>query len=537
MAAADARTLLLGAGFWRRLARMPGRLRPAALASIALLAVGVLGGCGLQPPVQGWAVSTALFDTADTRLGKAIEPHARAHPGLAGVVPLGRGRDAFASRALLADAAERTLDVQYYIWRNDMSGRLLFEALHRAADRGVRVRLLLDDQNTGGLDAILAALDAHPQIEVRLFNPFVSRRWRALGYLHDFSRLNRRMHNKSFTADSQASIIGGRNVGDEYFDAGQDLLFVDLDVLAIGPVVSEVSRDFDRYWASPSAYPVASLFAGVDPAAVAGVSTAAAQVERDPAARDYVAALSTSPFVRDLLAGSLPFEWVPTRLVSDDPAKGLGEAPEHGLLLPRIREILGTPTREVQLVSPYFVPTAVGVEALASLAAAGIKVSVLTNSLEATDVAVVHAGYAKRRKALLEAGISLFEMKRTSPLTVKKDLGLSGSSASSLHAKTFAVDGRRVFVGSFNFDPRSARLNTEMGFVIDSPSLGTGVAEAFARQLPAHAYEVRLGQSGAMEWVEQLEGQSLVHEREPGTSWFLRASVWVMSLLPIEWML
>ncbi|SFB80615.1 Phosphatidylserine/phosphatidylglycerophosphate/cardiolipin synthase [Polaromonas sp. OV174] len=513
------------------------RLRPSFVASAALLVMGALAGCGLQPPAQGWAVTTAGLDTADTRLGKAIAPHAQAHPGLAGVIPLGNGRDAFASRALLADAAQRTLDVQYYIWRNDMSGRLLFEALHRAADRGVRVRLLLDDNNTSGLDPILAALDAHPHIEVRLFNPFVNRRWRALGYLNDFSRLNRRMHNKSFTADNLASIIGGRNVGDEYFDAGQDLLFVDLDVLAVGPVVSEVSRDFDRYWSSPSAYPVSSLLASVDPATVAGVTTAAALVERNPAARAYVEALAKSPFVRDLLAGSLPFEWAPTRLVSDDPAKGLGQAPEHSLLLPRLKEILGTPTREVELVSPYFVPTAVGVQALAGMTAAGVKVSVLTNSLEATDVAVVHAGYAKRRKAMLEAGIRLFEMKRSSPLTVKKELGLSGSSASSLHAKTFAVDGRRVFVGSFNFDPRSARLNTEMGFVIDSPNMGTGIADAFARRVSAHSYEVRLGKSGALEWVEQLEGQSLVHEQEPGTSWLLRSSVWFLSLLPIEWML
>ena len=521
----------------RWLAQLPGRLRLALRCSAAMLVVGVLSGCGLQPPAQGWEMSTALFDTADTRLGKAIEPHLRVHPGLSGVVPLGSGSDAFATRALLADAAERTLDVQYYIWRNDMSGRLLFEALHRAADRGVRVRLLLDDQNTGGLDTILAALDAHPLIEVRLFNPFVNRRWRALGYLNDFSRLNRRMHNKSFTADNQASIIGGRNVGDEYFDAGQDVLFVDLDVLAIGPVVSDVSRDFDRYWASPSVYPVASLFAGAEPAAVSEVSTAAAQVERDPAARDYLAALATSAFVQDLLASTLRLEWVPVRLVSDDPAKGLGAAPSEGLLLNRLAAVLGKPTREVQLVSPYFVPTAAGVEALANLSAAGVKVSVLTNSLEATDVALVHSGYAKRRKDLLTAGISLYEMKRTSSEVVKKELGFKGSSASSLHAKTFAVDGRRVFIGSFNFDPRSARLNTEMGFVIDSPTLGTGVAEAFERQVPARAYEVRLNKAGALEWVERLGDESRVYASEPGTSWFLRSSVWFMSLLPIEWML
>jgi len=183
----------------------------------------------------------------DTRLGAAVRPLTQARDGLSGIAPLQDGRDAFAARALLADAAERSLDVQYYIWRGDMSGTLLFAALHRAAERGVRVRLLLDDNNTLGLDPILAALNRHPNIAVRLFNPFKHRRWRFVDFLSDFGRVNRRMHNKSFTADNQVAILGGRNVGDEYFGAGNDTLFVDLDVLAVGPVVNDVSRDFERY--------------------------------------------------------------------------------------------------------------------------------------------------------------------------------------------------------------------------------------------------------------------------------------------------
>ena len=185
-------------------------------------------------------------DTLDTRLGRSIAPLVQAPPGLSGVFALPDGRDALAARVLLADAAQRTLDARYYLWHNDLSGGLLFGALRRAADRGVRVRLLLDDNDTAGLDPLLAALDAHPNVEVRLFNPFKFRRWRVLGYLTDFARLNRRMHNKSFTADNQATVIGGRNVGDEYFDAGQSFSFADLDVLAVGPVVGEVARDFDR---------------------------------------------------------------------------------------------------------------------------------------------------------------------------------------------------------------------------------------------------------------------------------------------------
>jgi len=465
-----------------------------------------------------------------------------AHPGLSGIVALPDGHDAFAARALLADAAERTLDVRYYIWHNDMSGTLLFAALRRAADRGVRVRLLLDDNNTAGLDTVLAALEAHPNIDVRLFNPFRARRWRLLGYLTDFKRLNRRMHNKSFTADNHATIVGGRNVGDEYFDAGRAPWFVDLDVLAIGPVVDAVSRDFERYWASASATPVARVLPGATAASLTAVAADAARVERDPAAAAYVAALARSPFVGDLLAHRLNFEWSPTQMVSDDPAKGLGRAPEEALLWHRLKTSIGAPVRELRLVSPYFVPGSAGVDALAAIARQGVRVEVLTNALEATDVAVVHSGYAKRRKALLGAGVSLLELKRGSPGSAPKHRKWtgrsgSGSSASSLHAKTFCVDRSRVFVGSFNFDPRSARLNTEMGFVIDSPGLGEAVTKWFAEEVPTRAYRVSLGDTGRLRWIDRNDGVEVVREEEPGTSAWRRFAVALLSVLPIEWLL
>ncbi len=435
----------------------------------------------------------------------------QAHPGRSGVVALPDGRDAFAARALLADAAERTLDVRYYIWHRDMSGTLLFAALRRAAERSVRVRLLLDDNNTAGLDAVLAALDAHPNIEVRLFNPFKVRRWRLLGYLTDFQRLNRRMHNKSFTADNQATIIGGRNVGDEYFDAGQAPWFVDLDVLVIGPVVTDVSRDFDRYWASASAIPAARVLPRATSASLAAVAAEAGRVEHDRAAAAYIEALASSPFVRDLLTRRLTFDWSPTAL---------------------------------RLVSPYFVPGRAGVEALAAIARQGVEIAVLTNALEATDVAVVHAGYAKRRKALLAVGIKLFELKRGPSRSPTKQVewtgrsrGGSGSSASSLHAKTFAVDRSRVFIGSFNFDPRSARLNTEMGFVIDSPALADAIAERFADEVPTRAYQVGLGETGELYWIDRRDGVEVVHHQEPSTGVWRRLAVALLSVLPIEWLL
>ena len=276
----------------------------------------------------------------ETRLRSSCGRMVEAHPGQSGVFALQEGLDAFAARVLLAGAAEHTLDVQYYIWHHDMSGTLLLEALHRAADRGVRVRLLLDDNNTAGLDPWIAALDAHANIEVRLFNPFKHRRWRLLDYVVDFARANRRMHNKSFTADGQATIIGGRNVGDEYFGAGQDISFVDLDVIAVGPVVEEVSRDFERYWTSGSAISAAVVVPPAAESAIADIGAAAHRVEHDPLGVKYIHAVAGAPFVRDLLEGNLRLEWATVHMVSDDPAKGLARATDDSLLWNRLKEII-----------------------------------------------------------------------------------------------------------------------------------------------------------------------------------------------------
>lgn len=473
-----------------------------------------------------------------TRLGQRIAPRATEHPGKSGLHLLQNAHDAYAARVLLAQSAQRTLDVQYYIWRDDLSGTLLLEALHAAADRGVRVRLLLDDNGSAGLDGELAALDAHPNIEIRLFNPFVVRNPKWLGYLTDFPRANRRMHNKSFTADNQATIIGGRNVGDEYFGADAEVLFADLDVFAVGPVVRTVSGDFDRYWASGSSYPVAQILPRPDRQGLGQLAARAERATRDPRASAYVNVVRRTDFFRALLDGKLDFEWAETRMVSDDPRKGLGKAQAKGLLTYQLAEIIGEPEQDVALVSSYFVPTAAGVAAFVEIAARGVTVRILTNSLDATDVAAVHAGYAKWRKDLLKAGITLYEMRRLSPETNRhRDAGAMSRSGTSLHAKTFAVDGERVFIGSFNFDPRSAHLNTESGVVIDSPRFARQIAAAFDDIIPANAYEVRLGEGGRLYWLEQQGVAQIRHDIEPNTGFLQRSSVFLLSLLPIEWLL
>ena len=490
------------------------------------------------PSLENRKTSVALTDTDDTRLGRAIGPRASAYPALSGIHALRDPRDAFAARVLLARAAERSLDVQYYIWRDDLTGTLLFDALLSAANRGVRVRLLLDDNNTSGLDATLAALDSHANIEVRLFNPFVNRRLRLLGYATDFGRLNRRMHNKSFTADNQVSIVGGRNVGDEYFGATHGVLFADLDVLAVGPVVRDVSRAFDEYWASASSYPVDRILSGVTPARALEIASKARHIESSPDALEYVRAVRESSLVRALTEGTLDLDWAATRMVCDDPAKGLGLAAPESLVYRRLKEVLGEPRSRLDLVSPYFVPTSAGVGWFTDLARRGVEVTILTNSLEATDVSAVHAGYAKRRRPLLTEGIRLYELKReASDGGASRSRGAGGSSGASLHAKTFSIDRARAFVGSFNFDPRSASLNTEMGFVIESQALAGEIDETFQTSIPDSSYALRLSEGGEMSWVERRGAESVRHDREPGTGVVRRAWVSLLSSLPIEWLL
>ncbi|MDR2876645.1 MAG: phospholipase D family protein [Chromatiales bacterium] len=501
------------------------------------------------PTLHGRSESSVFADTEDTRLGRGIAPSTAAHAELSGIYPLLDAHDAFAARILLARAADRSLDIQYYIWNADLSGTLLFEALHEAAERGVRVRLLLDDNNTYGLDTLLAALDAHPNIEVRLFNPFMQRHWRVLGYLINPLRLNRRMHNKSFTADNQVTLIGGRNIGDEYFAARDGSLFVDLDVLAVGPVVREVSEDFDRYWACASSYPAAAILPRVEQnAAIAGTTSPTDSpidplIERDSKTRSYIDAVQQSPFVHQLLSGTLPLTWAPVRMVSDDPAKGLGLAPQSKLLSHALRRIIDEPHQELSLVSGYFVPTSAGVGLFTAMARRGIRVRILTNALEATDVSIVHAGYAKYRKPLLEAGISLHEIRRQARGDIRerkrlRDHGMVlRHSGSTLHAKTFIIDSERVFIGSFNFDPRSFNLNTEMGFLIHDAELATQIENAFKSLVPTSAYELGLSARGELYWIAREDNQYQRHDTEPGTTWPRRALVRLLSWLPIEWLL
>jgi len=500
-----------------------------------------LGGCASLPPLNGRVTTTAITDTIDTRLGQAVRDAAAANPDQSGIYPLNIPQDAFASRALLARAADRSLDVQYYIWHGDATGYLMLGELWNAAERGVRVRLLLDDNGIAGLDPTIAALDSHPNIEVRLFNPFVNRSFKALGYITDFSRLNHRMHNKSFTADSQATIVGGRNIGDEYFGAGEGMDFADLDVLAVGHIAVDVAKAFDLYWNSDSAYPAASIVKTPPADAVATMQAKIAAVKAAPEVSGYVKALSTTRLVESLLARNLSLDWAPAQVVYDDPIKTHGKAKRRDLMLTRLTEAVGKPEKSIDVISSYMVPGKERTKALCAYPERGVQLRILTNSLAATDVGMVHAGYMKRRKALLRCGAEIYELKPDATdlpevgQTNRKYHRFGGSSTASLHAKTFSVDRNRIFVGSFNADLRSINLNTEMGLLIESPTLAGEVSKAMDRAGDEAAYKVTFAENGhSLEWIEQTKEGEVRYTHEPKTGFFRRMFVKIMSWFPIE---
>lgn len=486
------------------------------------------------PDISARPHDPALPLDASTVLGGLMAHGLARHPGKSGVAPLRSGHDALAARLALADLAQRSLDVQYYIWHDDISGLLLLDALHRAASRGVKVRLLLDDNGIPGLDAFIAALNTHPNFEIRLFNPSTVRRPKMLGYAFDFFRMNRRMHNKSMIADSAATIIGGRNIGDEYFQIGDDQFYVDLDVFATGAIVADTSAAFDAYWNSGSVFAVETIIDG--PGDMAGLRVRIEAARAAPEAQRFLASAETA--LRDRTGRRAPLEWTEVQLVVDDPVKGQGLARRDQLMITRLGAILGSIEDRLDLVSAYFVPGPQGTEFFNTLARAGKSVNILTNALDTTDVLMVHSGYSKYRRALLEAGVSLFELKLRGTSSEADDqlmpLGLSGAS---LHAKTFAIDGARVFIGSFNFDPRSATLNCEMGFLINSPTLASDLHNAFDTTLEQVSYRPSLTPEGNMVWRESGGGKMRIYQQEPGANWAEQVALVLIGLLPVEWLL
>jgi cardiolipin synthase C len=515
--------------------------RAARLALLALLPW--LTHCATAPRLDGIEPSYAIPAAATSRLDAAV---LRAHgesPTVSGVRLIEQNAMAFAYRAVTAAAAERTLDVQYYIWHDDFTGRLLAAELLRAAERGVRVRLLVDDIDARAKHEVFVVADLHPDLEVRVFNPFYSRSG-LLGLVSEYvlrgSRLNHRMHNKAWIADNRVAIVGGRNVGDEYFGAAAHSNFSDLDLLLTGPVVAEVSASFDDYWNSPNAVPVAR-FDGKPPKpdALEQLLAGARAYREEAADNPYIQALRDERRRAErLLQQAPPLRVENIRLLVDDPSK-VGTK-EQGMrasnVLAGLAGAMKGAEEELFIVSPYFVPGKRGAESLVAQAGRGVRVAVLTNSLAATDVAAVHTGYARYRRDLLRGGVDLYEMKRRAGSeTGRSKISVTGSSGASLHTKAMIIDGRWVFVGSMNIDPRSANLNTEMGVLVESPELAAQLRHEFDHIIgPEMSYRVVLEEGAGLVWYDRVRGEDRRLEREPDASTGRRVTVTLLRLVPIE---
>jgi len=492
-----------------------------------------LGGCAQLPPRPPLPIDTAVPAAEQSALDRRIGRAEAAHPGESGFRLVSDGSEAFVLLMQSARLAVRSLDVQTYIWRTDLTGNHLGQVLLEAADRGVRVRLLLDDLDARAKNDGFAALAAHPNVEVRLFNPWATRSgiFRKLGEgALDFERINRRMHNKSWIADNRIAIVGGRNVGDEYFAADGEMNFVDLDFAMVGPVVRDASATFDRYWNSEFAYPIESLDPdSVTDAALAGLR--AAMARRAAEARDsrQVLALRGSHLVRRMVAGYLPMQWSSNyRFVADDPAKVAmsrrdGKRTHVGATL--VPMLLAARER-ASIVSPYFVPGEEVTADLVRLAGSKTSVRVLTNSLVANDVAAVHGGYSRYREPLLRGGVQIWELKPAGAV----EASAFGSSGASLHTKAFAVDGRKLFVGSYNLDPRSTWLNCEQGVLVENAVLAEELERLFdAHTRGRHAWRVSLGDDG-LAWSDGVE----TLYRDPKASLWQRFQAWATRLLHLD---
>ena len=457
-------------------------------------AILILTGCaGLPQHVKKYP-SAALQSPQNTELAKIVEASEDgSSKNLSGVRLLASGEEAFDSLIALADHAQRTLDIQYYIIHQDESSRTLLDHVREAADRGVRVRVLVDDLNTAGEDRRFLHLGHHMNIEVRVFNPFPGGRsatWsRILTSISDIPRINHRMHNKLFVVDNELAITGGRNIGDEYFTLDKHSNFIDLDVVVAGPVVAQLSASFDAFWNSKYAYPIASLAAADD-------TEAAAPSPTPPAANDDADWLE-----RELDARTLRLDWVPATVLADRPAKIASDTSpdEEVTIANNISALMRSAQHEALVISPYFVPGEEGVALMRELIGRGVHIRVLTNSLASTDAPLVHNGYARYRAALLKMGVELYE--------VRPKLGQKRprfhpfkSSNASLHAKALVIDQRTVFIGSLNMDRRSARFNSELGLVMRSPEIAKQVTNVLDDITADGSYKLSLDRKGHILW-------------------------------------
>lgn len=515
---------------WRRMLRWLG----IVLAVLVLLVLsGLLLADHLTPKAMGPHSTVLPPQPSQTAIDRELVRLQAEHPGQSGVAFLADGLDAFAARAVITRHAGRSLDLQYYIWHDDMVGHLMAQELYQAAERGVRVRILLDDMNAQDKDALMMALDRHPNIEIRLYNPFRNRNglWRLVEMVQRFFSVNHRMHNKSWIADGRVAIVGGRNIGEEYFSARADVNFRDLDLLVAGKAVCQANDIFDAYWNSETAVPIAAL-AFYTPAQLRLLVRESAHEAKLTAAQPYLRRVEQSQSAHSYYRDTVDLHWSTTvEIASDPPMKHRRDDQANWLVTRLVRELQATEHKAL-LISPYFVPGEEGTEGMAAMVQRGATVGVVTNSLAANDVAAVHGGYMHYRAPLLRSGVHLYELKAHTPAG---NGGLFGSSGASLHTKAFMLDDRRGFVGSFNLDPRSAYLNTEMGVLFDDAVLAAQLRAEYLRLAdPKQSYWVTLDAQDRVRWLDRAAQPPVLLDHEPDTSLWLRASARAISWLPLE---
>lgn len=496
---------------------------------LTLVAVLFLSACATVPFDYPREATQAISPETQSTLKTQVDEWRASNPGPSGFYPLIDGNSALAARIKLIERAEHSIDAQYFLMKGDAAGHIFAGALLNAAERGVRIRFLLDDIFTTVEDKGLDILDAHPNIEVRLFNPVARGGVETMNFLRDFKRANRRMHNKSFTVDNQVSIVGGRNIADEYFELRPEGEFLDLDVLAVGPVAADVSRVFDSFWNHERSLPleaVSSTYTAEE------LEELRLKIIHEFATRgeSIYEGLDTSTVVYDFLKGTRPLVSASGRVVTDSPDKLINKVDKDQQVLAReLREVVEAAETEVVVLTPYLVPMDRGVEFFRSIAAKGVRVQIVTNSLASNNHTSVHSGYAGYRKPLLKAGVELYEVRANAVSTPSEG---EAPEMVTLHTKAIAIDRKHIFVGSLNLDPRSIDINTEMGLLIESPELASLMAERVNQRLPTLTYRVQQNEHGKLEWRTHIDGKEVVETSEPLTSRWRRFQAFLLKIAP-----
>ena len=496
-----------------------------------LLALLVVSGCASVPLDTPREESVAIADTSQSRQAQNVKEWLGGRDDVNGFYPFSQGLDAFGARLRLISVAEVSVDAQYFLMKPDDAGFTFIGKLMDAADRGVRVRLLLDDIFTTMDDVDLALLDIHPNVEVRIFNPISRKGIYVFNYLGHFSRLNRRMHNKSFIVDNQVAIVGGRNIAVEYFQLETTGEFLDFDMLAVGPIVREVSSEFDTYWNHSLAVPMSVLFDESKTDKIQEANTKLQANMRDAGDSIYGEAVTT-PLMESLLADELSPYIAEGRLIADQPQKLLEKvSPEQQIVINELRDVLADADDVILIFTPYFIPRKGGMEFIRQLREKGVRIVVLTNSLATNNHTSVHSHYSSYRKDLLRAGVELYEA-RADAAKITTPEGETQLEKLTLHTKGIIIDDDQIFVGSLNLDPRSIDINTEMGLLITSPELVGYLMRRGMDSIAAIAYRLELDEKGKITWHATIDGKEVVETKEPQTTGWQRFSAWFQKIVP-----